>query len=179
MPEGNDPQGYLAHRQRISKELLCAASSLQSRKAQATSPPEATEPYIVTNPVTNQSTVIRVPKAHPTGHVAPSSVATFGSEGSRASSARLSEANLKAQASRSGPPKGVAVSTAASSTRRSTVPPSTHRSTAQREALHDRLKSLEATLDEERAGRQHVQQELARLSELLQRQLAPEAGGRL
>lgn len=168
MPEGNDPHGVLARGQLHSKELRCAAAALKARQQAMRLPVDPAGAYIVTNPITNQDTVIHVPHAAD-GPPASESVAARCSS-SRAAASPVSAAAPSTSVLARGPP-----SVASSSPRsvRSVNPPSSvgGRSAARSAAVESRLAALEDTLSVEREGRLAVQAELARLQTLLEKNL--------
>jgi hypothetical protein len=174
MPEGNDPYGTQAYNQQLSKELRCSAHSLKARQQFMQIPVDVSRTYIVTNPVTHQDTVIRIPVEHGGKALRPpaSSVAAVAS--TRADS--RNEGTMPSSFSMKGPTPSPSVASSRRSVN-SIAPPSTvgggsSRRTQQHEKLEQRLHALELTLDEERAGRHKVQVELARLQTMLERTLA-------
>lgn len=157
MPEGNDPYGTFAFGQQLSKELRCAASSLKARQLEQQIPVDTSTAYIVTNPLSHEDAVI---------YVKNTSVG-------RTAAIRATDSLAAAR-----PASTSAASVASGSVRSyqsSVVPPSTQRSSVRlsrdQEALEQRLRNLESTLEQEREGRLTVQAELARLQQLLEKQL--------
>lgn len=158
MPEGHDPFGANAMSQRIDKELRCAASHTLSRQRLMQIPAEASQTYIVSNPVTHTDTVLHVPSAA----MMSSRADSVSRSGARAGGSGATGDFAAASASAS--PRSVSRSGASGNGLKMTTV-SVRRSDAELLAKIDRL---EATLLEERQGRTVVQTELQRLTELLE-----------
>ena len=164
MPEGHDPWGHQALNQQISRELRCAAAASKARQQDMQLPVDPAAAYIVSNPVTHQDTLIRMPVSRQGG--------SRGSLGAHVPGVARAPASRRTP-SVAGSERSVRTSAS------SVVPPTTvsggstmRRYTPQQEALEARIATLEGTLAQERDGRLQVQAELARLQQLLEKRLA-------
>jgi hypothetical protein len=186
MPEGHDPWGHQALNQQISRELRCAAAASKARQQDMQLPVDPAAAYIVSNPVTHQDTLIRMPVSRQGGsrgslgaHVpgdsgVPPRPAKPASTTSSITGSRVARApGSRRTPSVAGSERSVRTSAS------SVVPPTTvsggstmRRYTPQQEALEARIATLEGTLAQERDGRLQVQAELARLQQLLEKRLA-------